>query len=234
LKELSIPNVQDSSYHLPIGVDSSTMEHTILFFLNGLFIGVSIAAPVGPIGLLCIRRTISGGMRLGFASGLGAALADTFYGIIAAFGLSTLADTLMRYEKFLHVFGGAFLIFLGFSTFLSKIRGEEAKLPRKTARSAFASTFVLTLTNPMTILAFAAIFSGFGLFETSTNYISSSALVLGVFLGSTAWWLTVSGVIGLMRHKVNIKGLRWINRIAGLIFIILGIGLIFQATSSYL
>ncbi len=206
----------------------------MIYFLNGLFIGVAIAAPVGPIGLVCIRQTIKGGMRLGFASGLGAACADTFYGIVAAFGISTLSPTLLPYENTLDIVGGIFLIFIGVSNLLSKIPDKSIHLPKKMAGGAFTSTFFLTLTNPMTTFAFAAIFSAFGIIEGEQSILSSFFLVLGVFLGSTAWWFALSSLISWMRHKVSNKVLLWINRISGAVFIILGYAFIFHYSTSSL
>ncbi len=134
-----------------------------IFFIKGLILGFSIAAPVGPIGILCIRRTLQYGRLSGFCSGLGAAAADTFYGIIAAFGLTLISDFLLEKRIWLHLIGGLFLIYLGWRTFFSKPVEKNQKIPHKTFTSDFFSTFFLTISNPLTILAYIAILQQSGL-----------------------------------------------------------------------
>lgn len=193
------------------------------FFLKGMLLGFSIAAPVGPIGILCIRRTLQYGRFSGLFSGLGAALADTIYAIIAAFGLTFVSDFLLAGQYWLHLIGGAFLLYLGIKTGLTKPT-EKVQLPsHKSLLNDFVSTFLLTITNPMTILAFLAIFAGFGLTSVQGNYADASALVAGVFIGSAIWWLILSEGVTLFRRKVSQKVMLWINRIAGLIIAVFGI-----------
>jgi threonine/homoserine/homoserine lactone efflux protein len=195
----------------------------IAFLLRGLAIGFSIAAPVGPIGVLCIRRTFAEGRASGFVSGLGAASADAIYGCIAAFGLTSVSNLLVSQQVWLRLIGGVFLCYLGIKTLLSKPAEQAASAKGNGLVGAYASTFFLTLTNPMTIISFAAIFAGLGLASTSANYMSATVLVLGVFIGSALWWLILSGGIGVFREKFNLRGLQWINRISGAI--ITGFGL---------
>jgi threonine/homoserine/homoserine lactone efflux protein len=191
-------------------------------FFRGLVIGFSIAAPVGPIGILCIRRTLSDGRSLGLVSGLGAATADAMYGCVAGFGLTFISGLLIDQQMWLRLFGGLFLCYLGVKTLLSKPAEQAAKVGGSGLLGAYASTFLLTLTNPLTILSFAAIFAGLGLANTSGNYASAMMLVLGVFLGSASWWLLLSGGVGLFRDKFNTQGLLWVNRISGVIITIFG------------
>lgn len=195
----------------------------IAFLLRGLAIGFSIAAPVGPIGVLCIRRTFAEGRASGFVSGLGAASADAIYGCIAGFGLTFVSNFLVSQQVWLRLIGGVFLCYLGLKTLLSKPAEQAASAKGNGLVGAYASTFFLTLTNPMTIISFAAIFAGLGLASTSANYMSATVLVLGVFIGSALWWLILSGSIGVFREKFNLRGLQWINRISGAI--ITGFGL---------
>lgn len=195
----------------------------IAFLLRGLAIGFSIAAPVGPIGVLCIRRTFAEGRASGFVSGLGAASADAIYGCIAGFGLTFVSNFLVSQQVWLRLIGGVFLCYLGLKTLLSKPAEQAASAKGNGLFGAYASTFFLTLTNPMTIISFAAIFAGLGLASTSANYMSATVLVLGVFIGSALWWLILSGSIGVFREKFNLRGLQWINRISGAI--ITGFGL---------
>ncbi|MDA8214590.1 MAG: LysE family transporter [Nitrospiraceae bacterium] len=193
------------------------------FFLKGLLIGFSIAAPVGPIGVLCIRRTLAEGRTSGLFSGLGAATADAIYGCIAGFGLTFISNFFISQQVWLRLIGSAFLCYLGIKTFLDKPAEETFSVNRNSLIGVYTSTFFLTLTNPMTILSFAAIFAGLGVVSTGVNYTSAAVLVLGVFIGSALWWFILSGAVSVFRSKFNPHGLRWINRLSGII--IIGFGL---------
>lgn len=204
------------------------MNETMELLVRGIVLGLSIAAPVGPIGVLCIRRTLSEGRAFGFASGLGAATADALYGAMAAFGLSFVATFLISHEFWLRLIGGLFLCYLGLRTLIVRPADASATLRAPSARgatglgSAYATTLALTATNPMTILSFVAIFAGLGL--SAGSYLDAGLLVLGVFLGSALWWLVLSGGVSLIRGRLSAAGLRWINVISGLI--VLGFGLL--------
>jgi len=194
------------------------------FLLRGLVIGFSIAAPVGPIGVLCIQRTLAEGRACGLISGLGAATADVIYGCIAGFGLTFIANFLIRQQIWLRIIGGGFLCFLGVRTFLSTSAEEVASERGIGLFSAYASTFFLTLSNPMTILSFVAIFAGLGVGTTGGSYFSAMMLVFGVFVGSAIWWLILSGSVHLFRTKIAPARLWWVNKISGII--ITGFGVI--------
>ena len=196
----------------------------ISFLLRGLIIGFSIAAPVGPIGVLCIRRTLAEGRGSGLVSGLGAATADAIYGFIAGFGLTFISNFLISQLVWLRLIGGGFLCYLGLRTFLSKPAVHVASAKGNGLFGSYVSTFFLTITNPMTILSFAAIFAGLGVGGAGGNYVSAAVLVLGVFIGSALWWFILSGVVSVFRTKFNPQRLRWVNRISGII--ITGFGLI--------
>jgi threonine/homoserine/homoserine lactone efflux protein len=197
---------------------------TITFLIKGLLIGFSIAAPVGPIGLLCIRRTLANGRLSGFVSGLGAATADGFYGAVAAFGISFISNALVGQQFLLRLLGGLFLCYLGGNIFWSKPAKDAPPTGKRAPLSDYLSTFVLTLTNPLTILAFAGIFAGLGLIAPKGNYFSATLLVAGVFLGSALWWLILSEGVSLSKAKFHPASLQIVNRLAGLI--ILGFGLV--------
>jgi threonine/homoserine/homoserine lactone efflux protein len=182
--------------------------------LRGLIIGFSIAAPVGPIGVLCIRRAIAEGRISGLASGLGAATADAIYGCIAGLGLTFISDFLISQQLWLRFAGGAFLCYLGIKTFLSKPNNQPAPAKRKGLLGAYVSTFFLTLANPMTILSFAAIFAGLGIGRAGVDYGSPLSLVLGVFLGSSLWWILLTWIVGLFASSIKRWSL-WVNRISG-------------------
>jgi threonine/homoserine/homoserine lactone efflux protein len=192
-------------------------------FLKGIIIGFAIAAPVGPIGALCIRRTLAEGRTSGLVSGLGAATADAVYGSVAALGLTFVADFLMGAETWLRLVGGAFLVFLGIKIFLARPAERAAPATRSGLPGAYASTFFLTLTNPTTILSFAAIFAGLGGGSTNGDVPSAMLLVLGVFLGSAIWWFLLSGATNLFRSRLSIGGLRWANRVAGTVIATFGV-----------
>ncbi|MEJ5224804.1 MAG: LysE family transporter [Anaerolineales bacterium] len=193
-------------------------------FLRGLILGFSIAAPVGPIGVLCIRRTLAHGRLHGFVSGLGAATADMLYGAIAAFGLTAISNLLAAQQGWLRLAGGIFLLYLGARTFFEKPAAEAAPAPSDGLWSAFISTLFLTLTNPITIFAFVAIFAGLGVTQGAQTYWAGAAqVVLGVFLGSAAWWLILSGGVGLLRDRFTPRAIGWINRTAGVVIFAFGL-----------
>jgi threonine/homoserine/homoserine lactone efflux protein len=185
-------------------------------FLEGVAIGFAVAAPVGPIGVLCIRRTLAEGRASGFVSGLGAATADAAYGSVAALGLTFVTGLLVGAAAWLRLFGGVFLVFLGVRTFLSRPDVRPAAAGRGGLLGAYASTFGLTLANPSTILSFAAIFTGLAA-GSMGDALYAMSLVLGVFCGSTLWWFVLSGATSLFRAKLSAGGLRWVNRISGVV-----------------
>lgn len=196
---------------------------TTNYLISGLIIGFSVAAPVGPIGVLTIRRTLTEGRISGFVTGMGAAMADTVYGIIAGFGLTAISSFLLTQEFWLKLIGGLFLLFLGIKFFVTKPASKAANVQSNGLFNNFISTFFLTVTNPTTILSFLAIFAGLGLGTTKTDYSSSIALVLGVFIGSALWWLILSSIVSYFQSKITPNRLIWINRLSGLIIISFGL-----------
>ena len=197
---------------------------TLLPFLQGLILGFSIAAPVGPIGVLCIRQTLEHGLRTGLLTGLGAATADMLYGAVAAFGVTFVSDALLASQFWLRLAGGSFLLYLGLRTFLRQPQTMLEPAENRPYRTAYLTTFALTLTNPVTILAFAAIIAGLGPPRFGGNgYQSALLLVLGVFLGSSGWWLLLSSAVNLLRKRVSPTLLTWINRLSGLTILAFGL-----------
>ena len=194
------------------------------YFLRGLLIGFSIAAPVGPIGVLCIRRTLADGRAAGLVSGLGAATADAVYGCVAGFGLTLISNFFVSQRFWLQLVGGLFLCWLGLRTLVTAPADEAARAGHGEGLiGAFASTFVLTLTNPMTILSFAAVFAALGLASTGGDYGAAAVLVLGVFVGSALWWLLLSGGVSLLRSRFDARGLQWVNRVSGIVIVGFGV-----------
>jgi threonine/homoserine/homoserine lactone efflux protein len=192
-------------------------------FLQGVIIGFAIAAPVGPIGVLCIRRTLAEGRLSGLVTGLGAATADALYGAVAALGLTFVTDLLIGGEAWLRLGGGAFLLYLGVRTFLARPTERAALAARGGLLGNYTSTLFLTLTNPTTILSFAAVFAGLGAGDAGGDALLGMVLVPGVFLGSAAWWFVLSGATSLLRAKLSARGLRWVNRISGTIIAAFGV-----------
>ncbi|NUB25412.1 LysE family translocator [Azospirillum brasilense] len=198
---------------------------TLPALLKGLIIGFSIAAPVGPIGLLCIRRTLADGPAHGFVSGLGAASADAVYGAIAGFGVVLVTDALLGAQVALKLVGGLMLLWLGWSTLRAR-PAEHAADARGGGglAGAYASTFALTLANPATILSFAAVFGGLGVSAGDGSSTGVAALlVAGVFTGSAMWWLGLSASVGAFRRRVTPAAMLWINRASGAVLGVFGI-----------
>ncbi len=203
------------------------------FYIRGLLIGLSIAATVGPMSTLCIQRTLTKGQLYGFISGLGIATADAVYGSIAAFGLTLITNFLLNEQLWIRLIGGVFLIYLGIKTMLSHPSERAARVDMKSNSyfGAYVSTFFLTLTNPLTILSFAAIFAGIGVGGASKNVFSATAVVLGVFSGSTLWWIILTSAISLFRKYLNAQWFLWINRISGAIITCFGLAALISLLS---
>jgi threonine/homoserine/homoserine lactone efflux protein len=199
----------------------------VVFLLKGIAVGIVIAVPVGPVGVMCVRRTIFQGKLAGFVSGLGAATADALFGFIAAFGLTFVSDWLIGYQQWLRVAGGCYLLYVGGAALLA--RHEVNLQSRPDAESLFRdylSTFALTLTNPITILAFLGIFSAVGLTGENATLARAAILVLGVWLGSLLWWLALAYGLGSLFQSSGPRHLAWINRGSGMILFMSGVALI--------
>lgn len=201
------------------------MEFAFLF--QGFLIGLSVAAPIGVMGLLCINRTLVQGRLSGFISGLGAATAHGLYGCIAGFGLTFISDFLIDEQFHIRLIGGIFLYYLGVKTFIRQPRQEKSAIEARTLVNSYLSSFSIAITNPLTILSFAAVFAASGIAETN-NYGSSTALVFGVFLGSTCWWLVLSCSVGLLRSQFNSQALQLVNRISGIMILFFGFMVLYQ------
>ncbi|MFC6797499.1 MULTISPECIES: LysE family translocator [unclassified Haladaptatus] len=188
----------------------------------GLVFGVSIAAPVGPIGILCIQRTLERGFPSGFVSGLGAATADALYGALVAFGATVVAAVLVTHAAALRLGGGLLLVALGVQTARRAPAARPAGVPTGTSLARdYATTLALTLGNPATILAFAAVVTGFGVAVGSV--VEAGALVAGVFTGSVGWWLFLAGVVSRIRDRVTAQWLKRVNVIAGVVLVGFGV-----------
>jgi threonine/homoserine/homoserine lactone efflux protein len=183
---------------------------SFILFAQSLLIGLSIAAPVGPIGLLVIQRSLQRGSAVGLATGLGAAVADAAYGAVGAYGVSGLMAWFSSARVPLALFGGAFLLWLAWRTWRSPLATRAAQLTdARGLLASFGGTFVLTLSNPATIFSFIAVF---GALSSRGAPASPALMVLGVLIGSAAWWLALSAAVGRLRSRFDARVQRWINR----------------------
>lgn len=190
---------------------------------QGALIGLAIAVPVGPIGLLTIQRTLNQGRAVGLATGLGAATADLVYGSIAAFGMTLISGFLMDNKIWFSLLGGLFLCYLGIRTFMTAPATTAATAQQGGVLRAYASSLFLTLTNPPTILFFLAIFAGLGLASQKNDYQAALSLIVGVFCGSALWWLGLSSGVSLLRTRFNLRTMGMMSKLAGVT--IVGFGL---------
>lgn len=188
------------------------MTPELLALGKGALLGFSVAAPVGPIGVLCIRRTLAEGRWIGLATGLGAAAADGLYGACAALGLTAVTNALVGAAHWVRLIGGVLLLVMAWRTWRAQRVDHEANASGAGWLGAFGSTFLLTLSNPMTILSFVAVFAGLGIGSTAGRPFAALLLVAGVLVGSAAWWLLLSGSVSLMRERVSANAMHWINR----------------------
>ena len=201
--------------------------------VRGILLGLAIAAPVGPIGLLCIRRTLEGGIVMGFATGLGAAIADGTFGAIAAFGVQAMTDWLAGHQTTFRLVGGVVMLIIAFKSFTAEPHPREIKRDIRTALGGFAVGLGLTLTNPVTIFAFVAIFAGFGLGGELSGDREAMTLVLGVFLGSALWFLTLSSGVATVRHMISDSVFRLINRGAAVLLAAFGVYALASGVSAF-
>jgi threonine/homoserine/homoserine lactone efflux protein len=182
---------------------------------------LSIAVPVGPIGVLCIRRTLAEGRLRGLVTGLGAATGDATYGGVAAFGLSIVTNFLVGQQTWLRLIGGAFLVYLGAKTFMLRPPERAAEAKGGGILTNYISTLLLTVTNPLTILMITAVFAGFGV--ALTRFDQAAIVTMGVFLGSASWWIVLTLIVGLLRGRFDARWLRAVNMISGLVIAGFGI-----------
>jgi threonine/homoserine/homoserine lactone efflux protein len=201
---------------------------SLLFFLKGVGAGFVVAAPVGPVAALCVRRTLARGALSGYATGLGAAIADTFYGVIAAFGVSFIANLLLANEFWFSVIGGGVLCALAVKTFFTN-PAQARNGGTDGIAGDFLSALVITGTNPITIIAFGVIFTTIGIAAAGAKLERAEALIAGVFLGSMLWWGTLTSIASLFRAALSHSGLRWINRVAGGVILACGVIVLISA-----
>lgn len=201
----------------------------VIPLLKGLVIGLSVAIPVGPIGVLTIKRSLTDGRLSGFVTGLGAATADGLYGAVAAFGMTAVSIYLNSMEVWLKSIGGLFMIYLGIRFFLSVPPSVKQQRPAEGLIYCYISTLFLTIVSPATIIAFIGVFAAVGLGTTETSYWEATLVVCGVFAGSALWWLILSWFVSRFQSAMNAA--RWIlvNRVSGCIIGGFGLWSVIQA-----
>lgn len=194
----------------------------ILFIIKGIVIGISVSAPLGPIGVLCIQRTLNKGFKSGLISGVGAASADIIYAIIAGFSITFISDFLIENQNYIRIIGGMFLIFIGAKIFTSNPAKQIRRLRTKGNNyyKDFITSFFVTVSNPITILAFGAIFASFNMVEKGSGTFPVIILVVTVFSGAILWWLSLISIVTIFKSRIRLRNLLWINRITGVLIII--------------
>lgn len=198
------------------------MELALPLPLRGLILGFTIASAVGPITLLVIRRTIDHGGIYGFASGLGVATADASYGGIAAFGLTALTGALVANHALPGIAGGAVIMVMGIRTARSHPSVAARDAERPSLPGAFASSYALTMANPLTIVLYVGVFVGIG-FVAGASFVDAAVLTLAVWLGSTLWWVIVCSIVAWARGRVSATALLWVNRVSGAALVVFGL-----------
>ncbi|MDI6401421.1 LysE family transporter [Balneolaceae bacterium ANBcel3] len=199
------------------------------FLFKGIVLGFSVAAPVGPIGVLCINRTINKNFAAGFVSGLGAATADLIYGLIAGLGLTAVSAFLIHQSTWIQLFGLLFLVYIGCKTITrEKKEIQFSPVKNKGLLMDYVTTLVLTITNPLTILFFIAVFAGLGLSDSLNGYLPIAQLVTGVFAGSCIWWLFLSGLTVKVKKNMNQHLLKKIDLVSGVIILIFAAMILFN------
>lgn len=196
-----------------------------LFLLKGIMVGLLASIPLGPIGVICIQRTINKGRASGFFSGVGAATADTIFAAIAGFSLTFIINFIEEKQRILEVIGGIIVILLGIKTFYTNPVAQLRRHKKQQNKliEDFLSVLLLTVTNPFAIFLFVGLFATLGLAYNGENIGLSLIALAGVFLGGTLWWFTLSSLVNMFRKKFRLKQLWWINKIAGAVIFILGV-----------
>lgn len=197
----------------------------IEFLVKGIIVGFLASIPLGPVGVLCIQRTINKGRISGLFSGMGAATVDSFFALVAALGLTFIINFIEEQQFYIQLFGGGVLIFLGVRIFntnpIQQIRRHRKK--KNKLVEDFLSVLFLTLSNPLAVFLFVAAFAGIGLVTTKDSSFKSSLIIAGVFLGALLWWASLTFFVDLFRKKFRLKQLWWINKIAGILIVVFGV-----------
>ncbi len=194
-----------------------------LAFVRGIIVGFALAAPMGPVAVLCIRRALARGRVQSFVAGLGAAVADMIFGAVAGLGITVISTFVLHYEMAIGLFGGILVLAMGITTYRTPIVMTDGTVEVKSLRRDFIAAFTMAITNPATMLAAAGVFAAFGPVDMVKESARAFWLVVGVFTGSAIWWLTLSGAAATLRGLFIAKGLPWLNKISGTIIALSGV-----------
>lgn len=203
-------------------------------FIEGVIIGLTLAVPVGPISLLCIRKAISNGRLHGIISGIGVATADTFYAAVVVLGLTMVSGFILAQQVFFRAFAGLVFILLGIRIFLTVPEGVSGNGGQESYTRDYLSMLAITLANPMTLIFLIVVLPGFGIVLGVESLFTSAEFVLGIFSGSVAWWILLCGAVGSVRSRFSTGNLLWINRISGVCIVCFGIGILLLLARSFL
>ena len=195
-------------------------------FIQGMIIGLTLAVPVGPIALLCIRRAVTDGRLHGILSGIGVATADSFYAGVTLFGLTAISGLILAHQFSLRLAAGVVLIAVGIRIFITVPASFCEKTGHESYLKDYLSMVAIAIANPLTLVFFIAILPGFGVVFHENSVFSATEFVGGVFLGSTLWWFILCGSIGTVRSRICIEHLRLINRISGVMIVCFGVGML--------
>lgn len=207
-----------------------------IFFLKGLIIGLLVSAPVGPLALICIRRTLVKNRLCGFVAGLGVATSDLFYAIVAGFSITLIYNFIIAEKLWFRLIGGLFLVYLGLRTILFKQKekfNDKGKNNNNLVHD-FLSTFFIALAGPFTLVFFLAIFSGLGIGQTDYQHFNTVVTIIGIFIGSVLWWGILSSLVDLFKERFNDKLIALINKVVGIVVLIFGILILFSPLFSQL
>lgn len=195
-------------------------------FLHGIFIGLLVSVPLGPIGVLIIQRTLNKGHISGIASGFGAAFSDVIYSIIAGFSISYVIDFVAEKQSWIQLFGSIVLVFFAYFTYRSNPAVQLRKAQRQNRSGTFfqdmVTTFGLTISNPLLIFVFIGVFAGFNVMQ-GQGIFEPLVVISGIFIGALLWWLTLTFIVNFFRSKINLRGLWRLNRITGVVIGVLAI-----------
>ncbi len=199
--------------------------YDILYLFRGIVVGLMVSIPLGPMGVLIIQKTLNRGGLAGFIAGMGVASADLFYAVVAAFGLGFIVDVVNAHVILLQVLGGVFLMFLGLSTYfanpLKRIKNKR-RITKKGLVGDFLSLFFLTVSNPVAIIVFMAVFAGMSVFGEQPSFVVQLLVLAGVFMGGSLWWYVLTLVVNAFRKKFRLRLLITVNKVAGVVIAVLG------------
>lgn len=200
--------------------------YDVVYIFRGIVIGLMVSVPLGPMGVLIIQKTLQKGAFAGFVAGMGAAFADLFYATVAAFGLGVVLNAIQSHELILQIIGGIFLVIVGatiyFGNPLKQIRMKK-RVSKKGLLGDFLTLFFLTVSNPVAIVVFMAVFAGASVFGDTPSLRVEMFVLLGILLGGGLWWYTLSTLVDLFRKKFRLRVLIRINRVSGIVITLIGV-----------